>query len=228
MKNVSRDRIQPPLQPVSSLQSFPGEMLQMDLVGPFSSPHYRYVLTAIDVFTKYLFAVPLTRVTATPVASNLVSIFFKHSYIPDTIVSDLGSVFTSKLMHELTNMLEIKLKHATLKHPQTVGVVERAHGALKRILKLHTNEQWTDWYRYVDLACFIHNTSYYSSIGCTPSLLFHGREPVKPLDIRFKNRQIRRHEFDADYVNDLKDALNIKYSENQENLINSYHKYRIF
>ena len=145
------------------------------------------MLTGIDVFSKYLFAVPLTSISANRVAQELSSIFFQHSYIPHTIFSDLGSNFVSDLMHELSNLLEIRLKHASLKHAQTIGVVERAHGALKRILKLNTNEQWTNWFRYVPLATYIHNTSFYSSIGCTPSSIFHGREPTKPLDVRLSN-----------------------------------------
>ena len=84
-------------------------------------------------------------------------------------------------MHEL---LEIQLEHASLKHPQTVGVVERSHSALKRILKLNTNEQWNDWFKYLQLAAFIRNTCYHSAIGCSPTVLFHGREPIKPLDLR--------------------------------------------
>ena len=37
----------------------------------------------------------------------------------------------------------------------------------------------------VSLATFIHNTSYHSAIGCSPTILFGGREPIKPLDLRF-------------------------------------------
>ena len=191
LKRLHNKSLTPPLQELSSLQSFPGDMLQIDLVGPFQSSFYRYVLTGIDVFTKYLFAVPLTSPSAKTVANALVNIFFRHSYLPETILTDLGTNFTSLLFHELAILLEIRLNHATLKHPQSIGVVERAHAALKRILRLHTNEQWNDWHKYVDLACFIHNTSYYSSIGCTPSLLFHGREPVKPLDLKFKNNTLK-------------------------------------
>ena len=138
------------------------------------------MLTAIDVFTKYLFAVPLTNVRADTNACELTSIFFRHSYLPETILSDLGTSFVSELLHELTKLLEIQLEHASVKHPQTVGVVERSHSALKRNLKLNTNEQWNDWFKYVQLATFIHNTSYRSAIGCSPTVLFHGREPIKP------------------------------------------------
>ena len=179
-----------PLQPVSSLNSYPGETLQIDLVGPFKSPVHRYVLTAIDVFTKYSLAVPLTNVRADTIARELTSIFFRHSYLPKTILSDLGTSFVSEVLHELTKLLEIQLEHANLKHPQTVGVVERSLSALKRVLKLNTNEQWNDWFKYVQLATFIHNTSYHSAIGCSPTVLFHGREPIKSLDLRFNNTLI--------------------------------------
>ena len=161
-------------------------MMQIDLIGPFQSPIYKYVLSGIDVFSKNLFAIPLTSAHAGTIVKALVSIFFQHSYIPTTILSDLGTSFVAKLLHELTNLLEIQLQHASLKHPQTIGVVERSHSALKRILKLNTDEKWTTWYKYVDLATFIHNTSYHSSFGCTPSSLFHGREPIKPIDLGFR------------------------------------------
>ena len=118
-------------------------MTQIDLIEQ-KCPIYKFVLGGIDMFTKYLFAVPLTKDSADTVARELVKIFFQHSYLPSTLLSDLGTNFTSKLMAELTKLLEVKPKHATLKHPQTIGVVERSHAALKRIIKLNSKEQWSD------------------------------------------------------------------------------------
>ena len=134
----------------------------------------------------------------------------------------------SDLLHELSELLEIKLKHATLKHPHSIGLVERSHAALERIPKLNTNEQWSDWYRYVDLATFIHNTSYYSSIGCTPSLIFHGRQPTKPLDLRFKTNRLQSMKINSDYVSDLQRVMLEKFSETKDKLIPAYHKYRTY
>ena len=105
-------------------------MKQMDLVEQ-KGPIYNFVLRGIDVFTKYLFAVPLTNGSADTVVRELVKIFFQHSYLPSTLVSDLGTNFTSKLMAELTKLLEVKLDLATLKQPETIGVVEGSHAALK-------------------------------------------------------------------------------------------------
>ena len=194
-----------PLHPVSSQNSYPGETLQIDLVAPLNSPVHRYALTAIDVFTKYLFAVPSTNVRADTIARELRSIFFRHSFLTKTILFDLGTSFVSELLHELTKMLEIQLEHASLKHPETVGVVERPHSALKRILQLNTNQQWNDLFKYVQLATFIHNTSYHSAIGCSPTVLFHGGEPMKPLDLRFNNTLIERFSPNSEYVIALQD-----------------------
>ena len=88
---------------------------------------------------------------------------------------DLGTSFISELVHNLTKLLEIQLEHASLKHPQTVGFVERSHRAVKRILKLTTNEQWNNWCKCVQLATLIHNTSYHSAIGCSPAVSFDMR-----------------------------------------------------
>ena len=68
LDRVPKNHITQELQPVSSLQSYPGDMLQIDLVGPLKSTQFKYVLSGIDVFTKYLFAVPLTNGYADTVA----------------------------------------------------------------------------------------------------------------------------------------------------------------
>ena len=227
LKTTKEGTLKPPLQPISSLQSFPGDQLQIDLVGTFNSPVYKYVLSGIDVFSKYLFAVPLTNGSADTVARELVK-FFNHSYVPETIVSDLGTSFTSSLMDELTKLLEVKLKHASLKHPQTIGAVESSHGPLKRILKLNTDKQWKDWHKYVPLATFIHNTSYHTSIGCCPTALFHGREPVKSLDLRFARKAMEAVAVNSDYVVALQDAMMTKFEENKLQLIESYQRYRSY
>ena len=110
-------------------------------------------------------------------------------------------------MHELASLLEVNIKHASLKHAQCVGVVETAHGALKRILKLNTNQQWLNWHKYVSLAAYINNTSYYSSIGCTSTAIFHGREPIKPLDLRFSNKAVKRLDQKSFFVIELQDNM---------------------
>ena len=86
LKPVSTEILKTPMQLFSSLKSYPGEMLHVDFVDSLESPQYRYVLTCIDVLTKYLFAVPLSNGSSETVARELASIFFCHSYLRKTIL----------------------------------------------------------------------------------------------------------------------------------------------
>ena len=55
------------------------------------------------------------------------------------------------MMREITEVLEIQLKHATVKHPQTVGAVERSHSSVKKVMKMFENYTSTDWPTYLPL-----------------------------------------------------------------------------
>ena len=68
----------------------------------------------------------------------------RHSYMPQEILSYLATQFASNLFHEITQLLYLKISHASLKHPQVIGVVERAHAALTGISKLNSNQTSTN------------------------------------------------------------------------------------
>ena len=225
-KPAPTSALRPPLQPISATQIFPEDMLQIDLVGKLPGKIYCYILTAIDVFSKYMFAVPLRKADAYSVCKALVSIILKHSYIPTMLVTDLGTAFTSQLLRELCKTLQIELKHATIKHAQTIGLLERNHAPLKQFLKMHRNSYGENWHNHLDLAIFVHNTTYNASIGCTPSDLFHGRPPNTPLDLLFHNRQFRTYKPSFESLRQLQDATLEQFAKVKENLMSTYNRYR--
>ena len=168
-KAVKNSDLKSQMLSVASQQCYPGDLLEVDLVGKLKpSQGYTHILTAMDVFSRYLFAISIRNASAETVASQLFHLFMQHSYLPTTILCDLGTVFTSKMMQELCSLLEINLKFATIKHPQTIGVIERSHATVKRIMSIHEDSLAKDWHKYVDIATFVFNTSYHSSLGCTP------------------------------------------------------------
>ena len=89
------------------------------------------------------------------------------------------------------------------KHLQTIGIVERSHAALARMLQLITNQAFTNWHKHVPLAAFIHSTSYHTSVGCSPTVLLHGREPMKPLDLSFYSNCIQKSASNTTLLNRL-------------------------
>ena len=224
-KSIHEKHLRPPLLPVTAQTCFPGEMLQVDLLGPFTSSNgFTTVLTAIDVFTKYLFAVPLRRVTARAVTDVLTHLFLKHTYIPKVILTDKGSQFTSKLMKDTTDLLDIELKHATVKHPQTIGLLERAHAGIKKALRIYENSEHTNWHKFIDYAVFAHNTSYNPRTRTTPSDLFHGFEPFKALEARLNIPRRKTPEFET--TRQLQERMRHLHKHQKQDIIQNYIKYK--
>ena len=149
-------------------RTFTNWSLEHSLSGGF-----KYNLIAIDIFSKYL--------DANSEAQKLVSIFHQHCYVPDIILSTLGSVFTSKFFKKLTVHLQIQFNRATLKHAQTIGHLERSHAVLKKNMKRNLNSPGVNWHNHKDLACIEQNTSFNSESSCTPYLPFHGRQTMLTL-----------------------------------------------
>ena len=227
-KTVKPASLRPLPFPLASTQNFPEDLFEIDLVGKMPGSQFKFVLTGIDVFTRYLFALPLRSADAESVAKALTSIFFRHAYLPKIILTDLGTVFTANLIRNLTKMLGIQLKHATLKHPQTIGLLERSHASFKRALKVIENQLSSDWYNYVDVATFDHNTTYHKAIGCPPSLLFHGREPHTSVDLRFKTSAETQPNNHFEYISKLHNRMSQLFANARQNLVTSYHQNRKF
>ena len=152
----------------------------------------------------------------------------KHAYLPTTIISDKGSAFTSQVIKEVTNALGITLKHATTKHAQTIGMLERTHDALKRTLKIETGERRSMWHKYVHIAVLNHNTSYHSSIGCEPSRVFHGRIPYNVLDLKLGIRPQRENDPNTDVAQDVLEQTKLIHEDAHRNTMQAYLKYKAY
>ena len=101
----------------------PFTRISMDIVGPLtpsSSEGHKYILTVIDWATGFPEAVPLKTIDSISVAESLLTIFSRVG-IPNTILSDQGSNFTSQLMGELHKLLGVKPVFSSIYHAQGNG-----------------------------------------------------------------------------------------------------------
>ena len=143
---------------------------------------YENIITAKDIFSRYAFACPVSNPTAVKTAKVKIDITTRHAYLLTLTITDKGSVFVSQVINEVAEILGINLKYATTKHPQTIGVLERAHATIKTSLKMASNEYRKQWHKYLPIAILKYNTTYHSSIDREPSGVFHGRVPHNILD----------------------------------------------
>ena len=89
----------------------------------------------------------------------------KQTYLPTTLLTDKRTAFTSKLNAEIAQILEIQVKCATTKHPQTIGKLERTHASLKTNLKMASGDYRRQWHKYLPLAVLNYNTTYHATLG---------------------------------------------------------------
>ena len=195
----------PPLQHPNEHITVPEDAMQIDLVpGLPPSGGYENIVTAMDVFSLYLFAYPTSNQDATTIAKVIINILAKHAFLPTTLISDKRTAFTSHVIKEVAGVLGITLKRATTKHPRTNGLLERSHASIKQSLKIETGEWRSSWHKYISIAVLNYNTSYHSSIGCEASRVFHGSIPYIILDLKMG---IRQHKIPSPGSEIAQDAL---------------------
>ena len=226
-KRVPNNTITPELLNLPEWDLGPEDAMQIDLLSNLpTSGGYQTVMTAIDVFSRYLFAYPLIEATATNVAKVIIDIMTKHSYLPTTLITDKGSAFTSTIIAEITQILGITLKCATTKHPQTIGKLERTHASLKTNLKMASGEYRRQWHKYIPLAVLNYNTTYHSSIGCEPSKVFHGRIPYNVLDHKLGNNPNKNFLPTTEFAEEVQQRTQILIDQTKKNIMQSYLKYK--
>ena len=163
----------------------PEDAMQIDLVpGLPPSGGYENIVTAIDVFSRYLIAYPTSNQDAKTVAKVTINIMTKHAYLPTLLISDKGTAFTSHVIKEVAGVLGVTVKHATTKHAQTIGLLEQSDESIKQALKIETGERRSLWHKNVSIAVLNYNTFYHASIGSEPSRVFHGRIPYNIIDLK--------------------------------------------
>ena len=132
----------------------------------------------VDLFTKVSHFLPLKHpFTAASVAKVFLNDIVKLHRLSLTIVSDRDKIFTSSFWKELFGIWGTELQMSTAYHPQTDGQTERVNQCLEMYLRCVVHEFPTKWATCLPQAEFWYNTTYHSSLGCTPYKALYGYEP---------------------------------------------------
>ena len=224
-KRINNTRITPELIQMPEGDLGPEDLMQIDFLPELRpSGSYKNIITAKDVISRNAFAYPVSNPTAVNTAKILIDIITRHADLPTLIVTDKGSVFVSQVIHEVAEKLGINLKQATLKHTQTIGVLERAHATIKTSLKMASGEYRKYWHKYLPNALLNYNTTYHSSIDCEQSRVFHCRAPHNILDHKLGLRFNPNIAPTTDFAKELLSRTKILYDKTKENVMQSYIK----
>lgn len=157
--------------------------LTMDFIeGLPKSLGYSVISVVVDRYTKYAHFLPLKHpFTASHVAHVFMDNVVKLHGPPSSIVSDRDKVFTSNFWQALFKGMDVQPNMSTTYHPQSDGQTERVNQCLEMYLRCSVSVSPTKWASWLPLAEFWYNTSFHTTIGCSPFKALYGVEPTHGL-----------------------------------------------
>ena len=152
----------------------------------------------------------------------------KHAYLPTTFVSGKGTAFISHVIKEVAGVFGITLKHASTKHAQTIGLLQRSHASIKLALKIETGEMRSLWHKYVWIAVLNNNTSYHARFGCEPSRVFRGLIPYNIIDLKMGVRPQKLPSPNSQIAQDVLEQTEMLFQVVRKNALQAYIKYKTY
>ena len=166
------------------------------------------VLVFTDHFSRFVAAYITPDQTAQTVAKFLYRGWISVYGTPTRIMSDQGRAFTSNVVRELCDFLNVERVRTSPYHPQSNGQVERMHQTLARMIGKLDEDKKRNWPAHLQEAVHAYNCTRSEVTGMSPWYVMFGRRPGLPVDFVFPTiKGIQRSRTVDDYVAVLKDRL---------------------
>jgi hypothetical protein len=111
---------------------------------PTAPGGFTHILVAVDKFTKWIEVKPITKISSDRVVEFINEILHRFGF-SSTIITDLGSNFTSQEFWDYCENSCIDIKYVSVAHPRANGQVECINGLIidglkKRIFDSTSNK----------------------------------------------------------------------------------------
>ena len=193
------------------------EKVCLDIVGPMpiTNNGNSYILTFQDALSKFVQCIPVDKIDAETVARKFVENIVTKFGLPDVILTDQGSNFTSKMFSSMCKMFKVDKIQTSAYHPESNGSLERYHLELKGYLRNFIKADQKDWDEWLDLASYSYNNTVHSATRITPHELMFGRKPNIPSSLTKPASPFYAY---GDYLKELQEKMRRTNEIARENL----------
>ncbi|XP_027927575.1 uncharacterized protein LOC114184465 [Vigna unguiculata] len=164
---------------------WPFAMWGIDVIGaiePKASNGHRFILVAIDYFTKWVEAASYANVTRKVVVKFIKKELICRYGLPNKIITDNATNLNNQMMRELCEEFKIQHHNSSPYRPKMNGAIEAANKNIKKILQKMVIT-YKDWHEMLPFALHGYRTSVRTSTGATPFSLVYGMEAVLPFEV---------------------------------------------
>jgi hypothetical protein len=189
---------------------------------PPSQGNLKYVVVAVEYFSKWIETKPLATITSTTVQKFFWQNIVCRFGVQKAITVDNGTQFEAEAFKDFCDRIGTKIHFASVRHLEYNGLVERANGIIMTgIKKLIFNQPRGKWPDELIKVMWSHNTTASRSTGFTPFKLLFGDEAITPEEA--KARSIRttastKNEVDYQVTKDIIEGTRLQAIEH----INKY------
>ena len=175
-----------PAEPLTNITApWPFVQWGIDIVGPLPTAirQKKFLIVAIDYFTKWVEAESTATITGKVVQKFLEASIISRFGIPRILISDNGKQFDSSEVREYCEMLHIRHNFTSVYHPQANGQVENANRTILDGLKKRLEGAAGNWVDVLPSVLWAYRTTHRAATGETPFSLTYGTEAVVPVEI---------------------------------------------
>ncbi|GJZ86758.1 reverse transcriptase domain-containing protein [Tanacetum coccineum] len=157
----------------------------IDIAGPFPEGpgKVKFLIVAMDYFTKWIETKAVATISGSQMKKFVWDNIVCRFRLPREIISDNGKQFSGDPFKNWCEKLNIVQRFASVKQPQSNGLVERENRSLGEGIKARVGEGNKNWLEELPHVLWAHRTMIKSSNNDTPFSLTYGTEAVIPAEI---------------------------------------------
>jgi hypothetical protein len=152
-------------------------------IHPPSLKGHRFVLVAMDYFTKWTEVVPLRNMTHKEVIEFITEHIIHRFGIPQTLMTDQGTSFVSGHVREFIESHKIKLLNSSPYYAQANGQAKSSNTTLIKLIKKKIEDNLGRWHEVLSEALWAHRMSRHGATKVTPFELIYGQEVILPMEV---------------------------------------------
>jgi len=158
-------------------------------IEPRDLNRHRFILVAIDYFTKWVEAASYSSMMRSVVVRFIKKEIICRYGLPQKIITDNATDLNNKMMKEMCEDFKIQHHNSMPYRPKMNGIVEATNKNIKKIIQ-KMMVSCKDWHEMLPFALHGYRTSVRTSTGATPFSLVYDMEVILPFEVEVPSLRI--------------------------------------